>query len=273
LQFLRGREESVFNFFIRDVLDLSFAQLLSLFAQQANREPRARVAHVVSCPPQLRRSSGYECPCSGEWKLRNPKDLNEIDEEQEHNDNDIANANANDVVEPGAARPNATMSSHEFATFAAGEDRPPSPYMLRHMSALEVEELSVASSSEGRDESMSSKDGSEEGRREFAEAAVAKSNPEMLCPITNGLMYDPVVASDGHSYESFGIRRWFAGFTGEGPLTSPVTGLEIGASLVPNHNLRMGIERAVEVAAQQWTGAPPPPPPPVGEEQLQLQPR
>jgi hypothetical protein len=204
--------------------------------------------------PPPRRSSGYECPRTGEWNLRNPRIANAND-----------NANANDVAEPAAVPPNATMISHEFATFAAGEDRPPSPFMLRHMGAMEVEKLSVASSSEG-DRSRSSKEGSEEGhRQEFAEAAVAQRNPEMLCPITHSLMYDPVVARDGHSYESFAIRRWFAGFTGDGPLTSPLTGLEIGAGLVANHNLRMGIERAVEVAAQAYTGggAAPPPPPPV----------
>ena len=205
--------------------------------------------------PPPRRPSGYECPRTGEWTLRNPRITN-------------ANANANDVVGP-----NATMSSHEFATFAAGEDRPPSPFMLRHMSVLEVEELSVASSSEGDRSRSSKEDGSEEGhRREFAEAAVAQRNPEMVCPITHSLMYDPVVARDGHSYENFAIRQWFAGFTGDGPLTSPLTGLEIGAGLVPNHNLRMGIERAVEVAAPAYTGAPAPTPA-EGEQLQHLQPR
>lgn len=33
---------------------------------------------------------------------------------------------------------------------------------------------------------------------------------EFLCPITHGLMRDPVRASDGHVYERLAIERWFA---------------------------------------------------------------
>ena len=55
-----------------------------------------------------------------------------------------------------------------------------------------------------------------------------------LCPITHAPMADPVIASDGHSYERAAIERWF-----RTNRTSPMTG-EVLASLtlIPNHALR-----------------------------------
>ncbi len=55
-----------------------------------------------------------------------------------------------------------------------------------------------------------------------------------LCPITHAPMADPVIASDGHSYERAAIEHWF-----RTNRTSPMTG-EVLASLtlIPNHALR-----------------------------------
>ena len=69
----------------------------------------------------------------------------------------------------------------------------------------------------------------------FAELVPALEPPdEFVCPISQELMEDPVLASDGHAYERQEIERWF-----EKRLTSPKTGepLETRA-LFPNHPLR-----------------------------------
>jgi len=59
-----------------------------------------------------------------------------------------------------------------------------------------------------------------------------------LCPITQGVMTDPVIALDGHTYEKRAIEQWFS----QGRLTSPVTNLRLNSTtLVPNHALRGAI--------------------------------
>ncbi|CAK4724697.1 hypothetical protein LEN26_018362 [Aphanomyces euteiches] len=58
-----------------------------------------------------------------------------------------------------------------------------------------------------------------------------------LCPISQEVMEDPVVASDGHSYDRKSIQRWF-----EHKCSSPVTNAWLSSSqLVPNHTLRQAI--------------------------------
>jgi hypothetical protein len=53
-----------------------------------------------------------------------------------------------------------------------------------------------------------------------------------------------VVAADGHSYERSEIEKWFAGSR---QTKSPLTGVDLGnASVFPNHNLKKGIECALE---------------------------
>ncbi|GLC43802.1 hypothetical protein PLESTM_001521000 [Pleodorina starrii] len=60
---------------------------------------------------------------------------------------------------------------------------------------------------------------------------------ELLCPITQELMEDPVVAADGHSYERAAITRWFAGR--QGRATSPMSGAALPHThLTPNYALR-----------------------------------
>ena len=67
-----------------------------------------------------------------------------------------------------------------------------------------------------------------------APAPGAEPPDEFVCPISQELMVDPVLASDGHAYERRAIERWF-----EKRVTSPKTGepLETRA-LFPNHPLR-----------------------------------
>ena len=59
-----------------------------------------------------------------------------------------------------------------------------------------------------------------------------------VCPITYDTMRDPVIATDGYSYERHAIVSWFE----LGNRTSPMTGaavVEVG--LIPNHGLRSQI--------------------------------
>ena len=59
------------------------------------------------------------------------------------------------------------------------------------------------------------------------------------CPITTELMVDPVICSDGHTYERYAIEEWFK----HGKDTSPKTNLPLAnRNLIPNIALRQGIE-------------------------------
>ena len=61
---------------------------------------------------------------------------------------------------------------------------------------------------------------------------------DFTCPITYDKMKDPVVASDGHSYERSAIEEILRG---PHPI-SPLTRATLGPALVPNLNLRRRIE-------------------------------
>ena len=62
------------------------------------------------------------------------------------------------------------------------------------------------------------------------------------CPITTSIMIDPVICTDGHSYERTAITEWL----GRGKTTSPVTREHIENILIPNHTLRQAIEEFAE---------------------------
>jgi hypothetical protein len=64
---------------------------------------------------------------------------------------------------------------------------------------------------------------------------------EFLCPITYELFREPVVASDGHSYERLAIEKWLKSKT-----TSPRTGKTMDKFLTPNLNMRKLIHDMVE---------------------------
>ena len=60
-----------------------------------------------------------------------------------------------------------------------------------------------------------------------------------ICPIGLGVMVDPVVCLDGHSYERVNIEHWF-----ETSDRSPKTGLPLSSKLlVANHSLRAAIQQ------------------------------
>ena len=57
----------------------------------------------------------------------------------------------------------------------------------------------------------------------------------MLCPVTQHIMTDPVMAADGKNYERHSIENWFA----MGKISSPLTGQTfVTPRLYPNHCLR-----------------------------------
>ena len=78
----------------------------------------------------------------------------------------------------------------------------------------------------------------------FSVLPAAKPNPQpapleelpedFVCPITQELMCDPVIASDGHTYERSALERWL-----QSKMTSPKSGVELEhALLFPNHLVR-----------------------------------
>lgn len=74
-----------------------------------------------------------------------------------------------------------------------------------------------------------------------------KIRDEFLCPITYELLRDPVVASDGHTYERVALEKWL-----RANKTSPRTGEEITADLIPNYNIRKMIHDIIEEGGEAF---------------------
>ncbi|XP_069926927.1 WD repeat, SAM and U-box domain-containing protein 1 isoform X2 [Oryctolagus cuniculus] len=66
---------------------------------------------------------------------------------------------------------------------------------------------------------------------------------EFICPITRELMKEPVIASDGYSYEKEAMENWIS----KKKRTSPMTNLVLSSVvLTPNRTLKMAINRWLE---------------------------
>uniref|UniRef100_A0A8C5KY28 WD repeat, SAM and U-box domain-containing protein 1 n=1 Tax=Jaculus jaculus TaxID=51337 RepID=A0A8C5KY28_JACJA len=66
---------------------------------------------------------------------------------------------------------------------------------------------------------------------------------EFICPITRELMKNPVIASDGYSYEKEAVENWIS----KKKRTSPMTNLALPSLvLTPNRTLKMAINRWLE---------------------------
>ena len=77
---------------------------------------------------------------------------------------------------------------------------------------------------------------------------------EYLCPITQSVMVDPVLGSDGRTYERSAITEWLRTHN-----TSPITREVMTAtSLKPNYALRSLIERSNAVPRVTVTAVQPP---------------
>ena len=72
------------------------------------------------------------------------------------------------------------------------------------------------------------------------------NKPNFICPISMGIMNDPVIAQDGHSYERDNIEQWLSQHN-----TSPLTNQVIGDRLIPNWNLKKEIEEYVQKSGNE----------------------
>lgn len=68
-----------------------------------------------------------------------------------------------------------------------------------------------------------------------------KIRDEFLCPITYELLREPVVASDGHTYEKAAIEKWL-----RSNRTSPRSGQSMDDSLVKNTNMKKLIQDMID---------------------------
>ena len=63
--------------------------------------------------------------------------------------------------------------------------------------------------------------------------------PEFVCSITGEIFVDPVMTSDGQTYERFAIQEWFK----NGHVKSPLSGVHLSnTQLIPNNSLRKLID-------------------------------
>ena len=93
-------------------------------------------------------------------------------------------------------------------------------------------------------------DASPEKKQKVALADIAK---EFICPITQELPFDPVMAKDGKIYERTAILEWFRKKDGEA--TSPSTGKVIGTELLPAVQVRNTIESLIKSGAIEGEAA------------------
>ena len=115
-------------------------------------------------------------------------------------------------------------------------------------------ELAVIQRARGRLEAL-------EKRESLGLGSLTTPN-EFLCPITQDVMIDPVVASDGHSYERSAIQAILErGSLDGGSALSPLTREELETSLVPNINLRKRIREHGDTHPQGAALCLSPPPP------------
>ena len=73
--------------------------------------------------------------------------------------------------------------------------------------------------------------------------------PDLLCPITQMVMVDPVVCCDGNSYERSAIASWLKDHD-----SSPLTGERLDGVLLPNTRLRAVISELGLVPASTGSG-------------------
>jgi hypothetical protein len=82
--------------------------------------------------------------------------------------------------------------------------------------------------------------------------AIDECHDEYKCPITLCIMKDPVVLSDGHSYERKDLEKWL-----EKNSTSPKTNEKLVVkTFFPNHALAMLISKYLEKISDEPKSAP-----------------
>ena len=83
--------------------------------------------------------------------------------------------------------------------------------------------------------------------RRKAEQMVADSVDGVLCPIGRALMREPMLATDGHTYERAEIERWFAKSNKSPKTLMPLSSKE----LTSNYSMRSLIQELVDAKLQQ----------------------
>ena len=77
---------------------------------------------------------------------------------------------------------------------------------------------------------------------EMHEAKMPRVPASFKCPITHRRMKDPVMTSDGYTFERRAIERWFAR-----ERTSPLTGKPVSSKqLIPNRLIKTMIAEFLE---------------------------
>mmetsp|Transcript_26055 Transcript_26055/g.46236 ORF Transcript_26055/g.46236 Transcript_26055/m.46236 type:complete len:342 (+) Transcript_26055:1081-2106(+) len=67
----------------------------------------------------------------------------------------------------------------------------------------------------------------------------------LMCPLSHDLMKDPVITTDGHSFERSAIERWF-----KTSKQSPITGVELASKLIrSNYALKVASQTYLETLA------------------------
>jgi len=67
-----------------------------------------------------------------------------------------------------------------------------------------------------------------------------------VCPITASVMQDPVIASDGNSYELSALQLYFSKKSNERRVSSPITRGNLDRTVYRNNNLRVLINEWIE---------------------------
>ena len=103
-----------------------------------------------------------------------------------------------------------------------------------------VSDLSDATTALG----IASPEASPADNQKLAAAPEGEPPEDFVCPITQELMDEPVIAADGHTYEKAAILCWLAN-----KMTSPKSGVPLEtAAVFPNHLLRRQIREWQEEA-------------------------
>ena len=84
-------------------------------------------------------------------------------------------------------------------------------------------------------------------REKKMRASINDVAADLVCPITQELPFDPVMAKDGKIYERTAILEWFR--KKDGDATSPSTGKVIDTELVPVVQARNTIESLIQTGA------------------------
>lgn len=79
-------------------------------------------------------------------------------------------------------------------------------------------------------------------------SAIDAMADEFVCPITQELPVEPVMAQDGRIYEKAAIEDWFVKKQGQ-PIKSPVTNEPMGRTLIASTQARNAIRNMVESGA------------------------